>query len=324
MKSRKRIIAGLVAVAALTAAGCSSSGGKQTTAGASDTAPMTVAMITFAAPGDTFWDVVRQGAEEAAARHNIKFQYSSDPQVGNQSTLVQNAIDQKVDGIALAMANPEGLKGAIDKAKAAGIPVVGFNSGLPKWRDVGVLEYFGTDESLAGKAFGERLTTVGAKKALCVIMEQGHIALETRCAALKTAFTGTTEIIYVNGANMPDVEAGITAKLQQDKSIDYVVTLGAQFALTALKSVGAAGSTAKVATFDTNKDLVAKIKDGSVQWAVDQQPYLQGYLPLQSLWLYKTNGNIIGGGSEPVLTGPAFIDQSNIDAVAEFAAKGTR
>lgn len=324
MKNRMKTLWALLAAVALVVAGCSSSGGKAATEASSETPRMKIAMITFAAPGDTFWDIVRQGAQEAASRFGIDFEYSSDPQVGNQATLVQNAIDKKVDGIALAMANPEGLKGAIDKAKAAGIPVVGFNSGITKWKDAGVMEYYGTDETLAGMAFGNRLNEVGAKHALCVIMEQGQIALETRCSSVKAAFKGTSETIYVNGQNLSEVQASITAKLQADPSIDYVVTLGAQFALTALKAVDGAGNKAKVATFDTNKDLVAAIQEGRVQWAVDQQPYLQGFLPLQGLWLYKNNGNVIGGGSEPVLTGPTFIDKNNISDIATFAAKGTR
>jgi simple sugar transport system substrate-binding protein len=90
-----------------------------------------------------------------------------------------------------------------------------------------------------------------------------------------------------------------------------------------VKSVEAAGSKAKIGTFDTNKELVAAIKDGKVGFAIDQQPYLQGYLATDALWLYKTNGNTIGGGSN-VATGPSFIDSSNVDAVSEFAANGTR
>jgi simple sugar transport system substrate-binding protein len=119
------------------------------------------------------------------------------------------------------------------------------------------------------------------------------------------------------------VTTSIQAKLTQDKSVDWVVTLGAQFALDAVKSVSGAGSSAKIGTFDTNKELVAAVKDGKVAWAIDQQPYLQGYLAVDSLWLYKTNGNVIGGGN-PVATGPAFIDSSNIAQVEQFAAKGTR
>ncbi|MGW1713955.1 sugar ABC transporter substrate-binding protein [Streptomyces sp. NPDC002156] len=316
----------------LFAAGCSSgSGGKKSeegadaaSAGKATTPRMTVAMVTHAAPGDTFWDLIRKGAEAAAAKDNIKLIYSSDPSAGNQANLVQNAIDQKVDGIALTAAKPDAMTDAVAKAVAAGIPVVGFNSGLDNWKQLGMLEYFGQDENIAGQAFGERLNELGAKHALCVVQEQGQVALEARCAGLKKGFSGKTDNLYVNGTDMPSVKSTITAKLRQDPSIDEVVTLGAPIALTAVQSLSDAGSKAKLATFDLNKDLVKAVQDGTVQFAVDQQPYLQGYLAVDALWLYKTNGNFSGGGTAPVLTGPAFITKENADSVAEFAAKGTR
>jgi simple sugar transport system substrate-binding protein len=319
-------------VGALLAAGCSSgSGGKKSESGGTDAAAgkattprMTVALVTHAAPGDTFWDLIRKGAQAAAAKDNIKLVYSSDPVAGNQANLVQNAIDQKVDGIALTAAKPDAMKGVVAKAKAAGIPVVGFNSGLDDWKELGMLEYFGQDENIAGQAFGERLNQAGAKHAVCVIQEQGQVALEARCAGLKKGFEGTTENLYVNGTDMPSVKSTLTAKLQKDSSIDQVVTLGAPIALTAVQSVKDAGSEAKVATFDLNKDLVGAIQGGGIEFAVDQQPYLQGYLAVDALWLYKTNGNVSGGGTAPVLTGPAFVTKDNVDSVAEFAEKGTR
>jgi simple sugar transport system substrate-binding protein len=117
--------------------------------------------------------------------------------------------------------------------------------------------------------------------------------------------------------------SSMSAKLSQDKSIDHVITLGAPVALVALQAVSQANSSAKVVTFDTNPALVQKIKSGDVKWAVDQQPFLQGYLSIDSLWLYKVNGNILGGG-QTVLTGPSFIDSSNIAKVAVFASRGTR
>jgi simple sugar transport system substrate-binding protein len=319
-------------VGALLATGCSSgSGGKQSETGGTDaragkatTPRMTVAMVTHAAPGDTFWDLIRKGAQAAAAKDNVKLVYSSDPVAGNQANLVQNAIDQKVDGIALTAAKPDAMKAVVAKAKAAGIPVVGFNSGLDNWRELGMLEYFGQDENIAGQAFGERLNQQGAKHAVCVIQEQGQVALEARCAGLKKGFKGTTENLYVNGTDMPSVKSTLTAKLQKESTIDRVVTLGAPIAMTAVQSVKDAGSKAEVATFDLNKDLVGAIQGGDIQFAVDQQPYLQGYLAVDALWLYKTNGNVSGGGTAPVLTGPAFVTKDNVDSVAEFAKKGTR
>ncbi|WP_210592412.1 sugar ABC transporter substrate-binding protein [Streptomyces sp. GESEQ-35] len=333
--SRFRRFAPVVAVAAaaaLTLAGCSSSsGGKKAeesadgaSAGKANTPRMTVALVTHQAPGDTFWDIVRKGAEAAAAKDNIKLIYSADPNAGNQASLVQNAIDQKVDGIAITLAKPDALKDVVGKAKAANIPVVGLNSGVSDWQKLGLMEFFGQDETVAGEALGKRLNESGAKKAVCVIQEQGNIGLTQRCDGVEKTFSGTVETLNVNGTDMPSVKSTITAKLSQDKAIDYVVALGAPFALTAAQSVSESGSEAKVATFDLNKDLTGAISKGSIEFAVDQQPYLQGYLAIDSLWLYKNNGNYMGGGEQPVLTGPAFVDKSNVDAVAEFAAKGTR
>ena len=331
-RARAAILTATVLVGTLLATGCSSSsGGKQseegstdTSAGKANTPRMTIALITHAAPGDTFWDLIRKGAQAAAAKDNVRLVYSSDPNAGNQANLVQNAIDQKVDGIALTAAKPDAMKDVVAKAKAAGIPVVGFNSGLDAWKQLGMLEYFGQDENIAGQAFGQRLNELGAKHAVCVVQEQGQVALEARCAGLKKGFKGKTENLYVNGTDMPSVKSTITAKLKQDSSIDQVVTLGAPFALTAVQSVSDSGGKAKVSTFDLNKDLVKAVEDGQVEFAVDQQPYLQGYLSVDALWLYRTNGNFSGGGTAPVLTGPAFVTKDNVADIAEFAAKGTR
>ncbi|MGW3133801.1 sugar ABC transporter substrate-binding protein [Streptomyces sp. NPDC001123] len=329
---RLRRVAPVVAAAALVLAGCSSaSGGKkveqsaaQASAGKADTPRMTVAMVTHAPSGDTFWDTVRKGAEAAAAKDNVKLIYSNDETASAQAALMQNAIDQKVDGIAVTLAKPDAMKAVVAKAERAGIPVVGFNAGLSVWKEQGLLEFFGQDESVSGRALGTRLNGAGAEHALCVIQAQGDVNLEQRCAGVKKTFGGRTDILYVNGTDMPSVKSTIEAKLAQDRSIDYVVTLGAPFALTAVQSVSESGSKAKVATFDLNNELVAAVEKGTIQFAVDQQPYLQGYLAVDSLWLYKANGNYMGGGEEPVLTGPAFVDKANIHSVASFAAKGTR
>ncbi|MBB1256747.1 substrate-binding domain-containing protein [Streptomyces alkaliterrae] len=326
------VLAATLTTAALALAGCSSgSGGKQdredgqnAAAGKADTPRMTVAMITHASPGDTFWDIVRKGAQDAAAKDNVKLVYSADPNAATQANLVQNAIDQKVDGIAITLAKPDAMKAAVAKARRAGIPVVGFNGGIDDWKKQGLLQYFGQDERVAGEAFGRKLNELGAKHSLCVIHEQGQVAQEARCAGVKATFDGKVQNLYVNGTDMPSVKATLTAKVKQDRSIDHVVTLGAPFALTAVQATKDAGSKAKVVTFDLNKALVDAVRKGDVAVAVDQQPYLQGYLAVDSLWLYKTNGNFSGGGEAPVLTGPAFVDKDNVDEIAEFAAKGTR
>lgn len=325
---RLAVLAG-AGVMALSMVACSSTGGRPDGSGEGggaggtvDTPRMTVAMITHEVPGDSFWDLVRKGAEAAAKKDNIELRYSNDPEAPNQANLVQSAVDSGVDGIAVTLAKPDAMQAAVKAAEAKGIPVVAFNAGMDAWQDMGVHEFFGQDGYIAGQGAGERMTRDGATKAICIIQEQGHVDLEARCAGLRNTFPAT-EILNVNGKDMPSVESTITAKLQQDPAIDMIVALGAPFALTAVTSAKNAGSNAKIGTFDTNAALVDAIKAGDVQWAVDQQPYLQGYLAIDSLWLYVNNKNVIGGG-QPTLTGPAFIDSTNVDAVAELAKAGTR
>ena len=235
-------------------------------------------MITHEVPGDSFWDLVRKGAETAAKKDNVELRYSNDPEAPNQANLVQSAIDSGVKGIAVTLAKPDAMQAAVQAAEAKGIPVVAFNAGADAWQAMGVKEYFGQDGYIAGQEAGKRLQADGAKKVICVIQEQGHVDLQARCAGVKNTFPGVEILENVNGKDMPSVESTITAKLQQDPSVDTVLALGAPFALAAVQSVKNAGSKAKVATLDTNAALVDAIKNGDVQWAVDQQPFLQGYL----------------------------------------------
>ncbi|MGO1165046.1 MAG: substrate-binding domain-containing protein [Janibacter sp.] len=305
------------AVAALALAACSSSGGKETdtggggSAGGVDTPEMTVSFITHAEPGDTFWDQVRAGAEDAAKKNNVKLEYTADPAGAQQANLVQQAVDKKVDGIAVTLAKPQAMKGNVEKAVGADIPVVALNAGMNEWKDMGVLSFFGQDDELAGEAAGERLKEEKAGKTLCVIQEQGHVGLEARCKGVAKTFD-KSEKIYVKGTDTANVQSTITAKLQEDKDITHVLTLGAPFALIAQKSVNEASSDAKVATFDLNDEALQQIKDGKIVWAVDQQPYVQGYQAVDALWLRANKGASVGGG-QPSFTGPAFVDQKNVD-----------
>jgi simple sugar transport system substrate-binding protein len=328
----KALAAALIAIFAVVLAACSSTGGKKATeqasapsAGKANTPHYTFAMITHAAPGDTFWDIIRAGATAAAAKDNVTLKYSNNDDPTQQATLIQDAINSKVNGIAVTDPAPAAICPTIKKAVQAGIPVVMFNAGVSNWQQCGGMEYFGQDESIAGVAAGKRLAAAGAKHVLCVLQAQGQVQLEARCAGVKQGLgsEGTMTKLYVNGTDNSAMLSGMTSKLTQDKSIDAVITLGAPVALVAIQAISQANSSAKLYTFDTNAAEIAKIKSGAVQWAVDQQPYLQGYESIDSLWLYLTNANVLGGG-QTVLTGPSFIDASNVAKVAQYAERGTR
>ncbi|MDT0396205.1 MULTISPECIES: substrate-binding domain-containing protein [Streptomyces] len=324
---RRRLVA-LAAAVGLLATGCSALGSDDESSGSgastSGSKGMKVTLVTHGDEGDAFWDRVRKGAEAAAAKDGIELTYVSDPDPAGQAELVREAVRAGVDGIALTLAKPAAMKGPVNEARAADIPVVGLNSGIDAWKSSGLLEYFGQDESVAGRAVGDKLNELKTRHALCVVHERGNVALEARCAGVKKTFGGTTENLYVDGTDMRAVAGIIAARLRQDPSIDEVVTNGAAYALTAVDAVAEADSEADIATFDLNQEIVDAVRSGNVQFAVDQQPYLQGYLAVDALWLYRTNGNISGGGVAPVLTGPAFVTKSNSASVAGFAAAGTR
>jgi simple sugar transport system substrate-binding protein len=327
-RTRKGGALALVAAVALLASACSEGGRPDTSAdtsggsGAGDNSGYTIAMVTHETPGDTFWDKIKAGAQQAAKNEGVTLKYSNDPEASKQATLIRNAVDSKVDALATTLATPDALAGAVKAARDAGIPVAAFNSGIDQYAKVGAQMYFGSDETLAGSTAGQRLADGGAKHPLCVIQQAGSVALEARCAGVKSKVPGT-ENIQVNGADDSAVTSALQAKLSQDKSIDAIVTLGAPQALDSIKAMDAAGVSPTLVTFDLNVDAAQAIKDGKIEFSIDQQPYVQGFLAVTSLYLALKNGNDIGGGG-PVLTGPSFVDSSNIDKILPFAQKNTR
>jgi simple sugar transport system substrate-binding protein len=314
-------------------AGCSSTGGKRAEdarkaaaaqgGAAVNTPRWTFAMITHSGDGDTFWDIVQSGAEQAALKDNIDFLYSHDDEAQQQAQLVDAAVDKKVDGIIVTLAKPDALKAAVARAVKAGIPVITVNSGSAESEAFGALTHIGQDETIAGEAVGEELNRRGRKKAVCVLHEQGNVGHEQRCEGVAATFAGKVDNLYVNGTNMPDVQSAIEAKLQADPSVDSVVTLGAPYADTAVKARKSAGSKAEIDTFDLNAKVAAGLADGTLGFAVDQQPYLQGYQAVDLLWLYRYNGDVLGGG-KPVLTGPQIITKEQAAELARYTERGTR
>ncbi|MGW8478540.1 sugar ABC transporter substrate-binding protein [Streptomyces sp. NPDC055898] len=323
----------LAAVLGVSLVGCSSTGGKRAEERAAQAAAegrsavntprWTFAMVTHSGDGDTFWDIVQRGAEQAAVKDNIKFLYSHNDEAQQQAQLVQAAIDQKVDGLIVTLAKPDAMKDVVAKATKAGIPVITVNSGSAESKQFGALSHIGQDESIAGEAVGDELNARGRKKALCILHEQGNVGHEQRCAGAKKTFDGQMQNLYVEGTNMPDVQASIEAKLQADKDIDAVVTLGAPFADAAVKAKKTAGSKAEIDTFDLNAKVATALQDKTLGFAVDQQPYLQGYEAVDLLWLHRYNGNVLGGG-RPVLTGPQIITSKDAAELAEYTKRGTR
>jgi simple sugar transport system substrate-binding protein len=228
-----------------------------------------------------------------------------------------------VDGIVVSMANPDALQESVEAAVAAGIPVVTINSGGERSAEFGAIGHVGQDETIAGEGAGRELAAEGARNVLCVIHEAGNIGHQQRCAGAATGLGAKVTPLQVDINDLTGAQSTITSQLQSDPTIDAVLTLNSAVAAVAVESVADAGSDAKIATFDLNQDVIKGIQDGKIAFAVDQQQYEQGYLPIVMLKLYAENLNTVGGG-HPVLTGPGIVDATNVDDIADLASAGTR
>jgi simple sugar transport system substrate-binding protein len=329
MIGRARLLAGAAAAAMLLVA-CSDSNKvdnnapANSNANSANTSNLTFAVVTHGGAADKFWDVVKAGAEKAGGDLGIKVTYQAsggDPQ--KQSQLIDTAVSQKVSGLVVSMANPEALRASIEKAVAAGIPVITINSGESSSAAFGAITHIGQSEDVAGQGAGTALKNAGVKHLLCVVHEASNTGLEQRCSGAKSTLGGSVENLQVDGNNLADASSKIKAKLQADKSVDGLLTLNNGVAIAARDAIRDANSSAKLATFDLDATVIDAIKAGQILFAVDQQQYLQGYLPITLLYLYKTNLNVAGGG-KPVLTGPGFVTKDNADQIATLAGQGTR
>ncbi len=286
---------------------------------------LSIAVITHG-EGDTFWAVAKAGAEKAGEDMGVEVKYSesqNDPQ--RQAQLIDSAVTEKVDGIAVSAPDPDAIRDPLQKAVDAGIPVITLNSGQADSADLGAITHVGQDETVAGEAAGRRLAEGGgAGKLICVVHEQGNIGLEQRCDGAREGFGGEVENVQVKGIS--DISTSLTeiqSKLESDDSIGAVLTLNPDIAAAARDAVAGSGAEVSLATFDLSGDVVAAIKAGEIEFAVDQQQYLQGYLPVVFLTLFNENANTVGGGL-PVLTGPGFVDEGNAETVEQLAEEGTR
>src|SRR5688500_18402160 len=285
---------------------------------------LTIAVITHG-EGDTFWSVAKKGAEQAGKDMGVTVKYSesaNDPQ--KHAQLIDSAVTEKVDGIATSVPNADALRDPLKAASDAGIPIITLNSGQGDSAALGAITHVGQDEGVAGEAAGKRLAESASGKLLCVVHEQGNTGLEERCAGAKKGFGGEVENVQVKG--VADISTSVTelqSKLESDDAVTAILTLNPDIAVAARDAVQGARSDAKLATFDLSGDVVKAVKAGEIEFAVDQQQYLQGYLPVVFLTLFNTNANTVGGGL-PVLTGPGFVDKSNADTVEQLATDGTR
>ncbi len=293
---------------------------------------ITIEVVTHGQAIDGFWGVVRNGVAAGAKDMGVTVNYAApdtESDMAKMSQLIDAAVTKKPTGLVVSIPNAEALSPAIEKAIAAGIPVVSMNSGSDVFRDLGILAHVGQTEFEAGFGAGERFKAAGVKNAVCFNQEVGNQALTLRCNGFFMGLTGSEEgqVLTGNISDPADMQAKIEAALAADATIDGLLTLGPSVAVPALAAIEAAGKTGtvKAATFDLNTDVLNAIKDGKMEFAIDQQQFIQGYLPIVILTTYAETRNLpTGNGQGLVMTGPGFVTKADAEAVIALAAAGLR
>ena len=314
----------LASIAALALAGCSST--SSNTASSSDHKDLKICVYTHG-DGGTFWSVAQKGAEAAAADLGVTLDYQgSNNDAAKQAQTISAGVSAGCKGIAASAPDPEAIKSAMLAAHDAGIPTVTMNSGSAVFADLGAFTHIGQDEVVAGQQAGLKYNAMGVKHVLCPIQEANNVGLQDRCKGLADTFKGKVTNFNLDGglADLTAASAKIKAALQADASIDAVFALNADIAAKAVvPAMQELGKTLKVGTVDMSPEALSFIADGTMEFAIDQQQYAQGYLSVVFLYLALTNGNEVGGGA-PVYSGPGFVTKDNVEKVQSLVTAGTR
>lgn len=308
----KKLIAGLMTATAMTLA-----------------TPVLAAEIIVVAHGqanDPFWSVVKNGVEFAAKQTGATVDYRS-PETFDMvamAQLIDAAVNQQPDGLVVSIPDADALGPSIQRAVAAGIPVISINSGSDVSKGLGALLHVGQDEKDAGIKAGAKLKEMGGKKGICVNQEVGNVSLDLRCAGFAEGFGGTVTVLPTSN-DPAEIEAKVRAALEADPEVDTVMALGASTAgepsVAAAKAVGKGGGAVKVASFDLSAPFLEAVVAGDAAFAIDQQQFLQGYLAVNFLALHADYG-LMPGGNVP--SGPNLITADKAAQVVELSAKGIR
>lgn len=282
--------------------------------------------VTHGQASDPFWSIVKNGMTQAAEDMNVSVDYRAPEtfDMVQMAQLIEAAVNQNPAGIVVSNPDPDALGPAIERAVAAGIPVISMNSGIAAVQQLGIRLHVGQEEAAAGQAVGARFEEMGLKNVLCVNHEVGNAALDQRCAGVTEGLGGGKVTVLPTTTDPSETEAKIQAALSSDPSVDAIVGLSAPLvgepAVAVTERLGLTGKV-HVATFDMSPGFLQAIADGKADFAVDQQPYLQGYLPVSFLALNARYGTMPAGN---VASGPSFVTRDTASEVIENAAKGIR
>jgi simple sugar transport system substrate-binding protein len=282
-----------------------------------------IAVVTHGPASSKFWAIIRNGVDSAARRLDVLVDYRSPDvfSVERMSELIDQAVATKPDGLVVSIPSP-GLAPAIRRAVGAGIPVISINSGSDVFRSLGVLVHVGQVEDRAGLEAGRRLADAGVRQALCVNQEASNTGVDARCAGLAKAMReagGRSRVLRIEDED-PRTPSEIATAVAAD-GVDGVLATNSLGGLAAAK--GLAGSGVKIGTFDLGPDVLKAVEKGEIAFAVDQQAYLQGYLPIEMLALRARYG-ILPAQHDVVATGPNFVTRDNAAQALELSERSIR
>ncbi len=273
-------------------------------------------MVTHGEGKDPFWPVVQKGGEDAARHVGAAFEYIFNPSgdMGDMAKSIAAAAATQPDGMVISLPDPDALGQAIKDAVAAGIPVITMNSGLESSKSVGALMHVGQPEFLAGQAAGARAKSEGASKAVCMIQEAYNTALNDRC----NGYGENVPVKLIDSSNDPaTIPTRAAAGLQANPDVDAVLSVGPHVCAGVQKAIDDLGMSVHHSCFDLSPEVMDLINAGKVQFTIDQQQRLQGYMPVIVLHLYNNGAGLLPGANIP--SGPGFVDKSNASAVASLA-----
>ena len=288
-----------------------------------------IVVVTHGQASDPFWATVQKGSEDAGRQTGVAVSYRAPDtdDLQRMKRLVEGAIADQPDGLVVSLPDAKILGPAIKDAERAHIPVVTINSGSDEYKRLGVLAHVGQPEYQAGVGAGERMAAAGVRHAACVDHEAGNAGLAARCrgfAAGMRRHGGTAKVVMVKLQDLAGTRRTL-AEVVASGRYDGIMTLGPAGAIPALAALNAGGlaQRIKLATFDLSPDVLEAVRRGRMLFAVDQQPYLQGYLPVIMLSEEVKHG-IFPAKGELIRTGPHFVTKDTADQAMRLSAQGIR
>jgi len=284
-----------------------------------------IIVVTHGQVSDSFWLVVKNGVEAAAKETNSDVDYRAPEKFDMValSQLIDAAVASKPDGLIVSIPDADALGKSIQAAVAAKIPVISINSGSDVSKKLGCLLHVGQEEEIAGKGAGARMKAQGVKKAVVINQEVGNVALDLRAKGFSEGLGTNAEVLAVK-MDFTEARNAVASYLQKNADVEGILALGPTGSEPALQALEEAGKVGKVkfGTFDLSATVLQAIDKKQMDFAIDQQQYLQGYLSVVIMANYIKYGLL--PANENVLTGPGFVTAETAKQVIDLSKKGIR